>query len=52
MQCPTVYTEFSDSELSILPSQSRVRDEMDDATLDDLYAVEDTEIDDFQRGGK
>ncbi len=48
----TVYTEFSDSELSILPSRAQMRDEMDDETLDDLYAIEDTEIDDFQRGGK
>ncbi len=49
--CDT-YSAFNDSECTILPVRALNRDDLDDESLDDLYAVQDADIDDFSRGGK
>lgn len=49
--CPT-YSAANDSESSILPVRVLNRDDLDDESLDDLYAIQDADIDDFSRGGK
>ena len=39
-------------EPGILPAPSLAREIFEDDTLDALYAIEDTELEDFARGGK
>ncbi len=46
------YSALNDSECSILPVRTLNRDDLDDDSLDDLYAIQDADIDDFSRGGK
>ncbi|MDE1982732.1 MAG: hypothetical protein KGI81_10345, partial [Betaproteobacteria bacterium] len=43
---------FSQSEHAILPGREPACDPFDDDSLDALYAIDDTELDDFARGGK
>ncbi|MDE1982082.1 MAG: hypothetical protein KGL17_01130 [Betaproteobacteria bacterium] len=43
---------FSQSERAILPGREPACDPFDDDSLDALYAIDDTELDDFARGGK
>ncbi|MDE2342748.1 MAG: hypothetical protein KGL63_05045 [Betaproteobacteria bacterium] len=43
---------FNLSEPDILPSRVPASDPFDDDSLDALYAIDDTELEDFARGGK
>ncbi len=52
MKTCAIYSASNDSESTILPVRVPNRDDMDDESLDDLYAVQDADIDDFSRGGK
>ncbi len=52
MKTCATYSASNDSECSILPVRVLNRDDLDDESLDDLYATQDADIDDFSRGGK
>ncbi len=42
----------NDNETPFLPTGREARDDLDDDSLDDQYATQDADIDDFSRGGK